>query len=295
MGRGKHAGNPNSFEDTSSYKRNYERNTYEELADRMPTEEQLKNMQNMQEKTIKKDDEELVNYKSTFEQEKPRNIMDTDFFDNDVINFEDEERGLNFKKVFIVLLIVILVIMTGVFIYKHFIEKPTEEVVQNEPADQEPKMVRQLAGYNVLGKIKIPDLNVEQYILDSIEDKALESGIGKLYGTTLNGFGNLCLAGHNYEGFFEKLSELEKGKEIILVDRQLEETTYKIVDIFSAEPDDLKCLLQDESKVEITLITCENGAATRLIVKAEKVEAVGEDNTPNENSNTISNTTVENV
>ena len=50
----------------------------------------------------------------------------------------------------------------------------------------------------------------------------------------------------------------------------MKETTYEIKKIYSTEANDLECLIPDEEKVEITLITCENGSTKRLIVKAEE-------------------------
>lgn len=76
----------------------------------------------------------------------------------------------------------------------------------------------------------------------------------------------------------------------------MEETEYIITDIFSTEPDNLECLLQDDTKVELTLITCENGATTRLIVKAEEYEETSESGEINTNTtNTTTNTTNTNV
>ena len=50
----------------------------------------------------------------------------------------------------------------------------------------------------------------------------------------------------------------------------MEETTYKVTKTYEVEPDNLECLLQDEEKVEITLITCQSGSTKRLVVKAEE-------------------------
>ena len=144
-------------------------------------------------------------------------------------------------------------------------------------------MEESIEGYKVLGKIKIKDLDVEQYILDSMEDKALENGIGKIYGGALNSFGNLSLAGHNYDDMFKDLSKLEKGDEITIIDRHFKETIYKVTDKYSVEPDNLECLIPNDDKVELTLITCEDGATTRLVVKAEKV------NNNSNSTNTVNN------
>ena len=132
-------------------------------------------------------------------------------------------------------------------------------------------MIATYEGYNVLGKIAIEKIGVEQYILDSKEDDALEAGVIKLYGGTLNNYGNFCIAGHNKTGIFERLNEMEVEDTFKIIEPNLTETTYRITEIYSAEADDLKSLLQDDEKIEITLITCENGSTTRLIVKAEEV------------------------
>ena len=150
-------------------------------------------------------------------------------------------------------------------------EKPvTNEVSMN--VVEEKKLEDTYEGFKVLWKIKIESLNVEQYILDSTSDKALEIGVGKLYGGVLNGSGNLSIAGHNEDGKFRDLEELDKGDKFVVIDKKLKETTYKITDITTVEANDLECLRSDESKKEITLITCQNGATTRLIVKAEIVD-----------------------
>ena len=40
-------------------------------------------------------------------------------------------------------------------------------------------MPEEIEGYKVLGKVVIEKLEIEEYILDSFEDKALEKGIRK--------------------------------------------------------------------------------------------------------------------
>lgn len=203
------------------------------------------------------------------------------------MDFDYEEEEFSKKKIIIIVAVILVIIIAIFAIYKIFFAKQPEQVHEETPSVSELKMVESVGGYKVLGKIVIKDLDVEQYILNSAEDKALESGVGKLYGETLNNYGNFCIAGHNKENFFEKLPELEIGDEFVIIDRKLEETTYEVKEIYTAEPDDLKCLMQNEEKVEITLITCENGATTRLIVKAE--EKTNRKDTTNENvTNTIS-------
>ena len=188
-----------------------------------------------------------------------------------------------------VIAIITVLVVAGIAIYKVFFEKTNEQVEEPKQVVQEEKMISNIEGYNVLGQIVIDDLDVKQYILDSTEDKALENGVIKLYGGTLNNYGNFCIAGHDYDNIFKRLAELSVGDTFTIIDRDLEETEYEIKQIYSVEPNDLTCLMQDENKVEITLITCENGSTTRLIVKAE------EKNQDTSYTNSLSNSTTQNI
>ena len=59
--------------------------------------------------------------------------------------------------------------------------------------------------------------------------------------------------------------------EIIIKDTRNVEYKYKVTSVKNVEPDNLECLIQDTSKVEITLITCDTGGTSRVVVKAEQV------------------------
>lgn len=144
----------------------------------------------------------------------------------------------------------------------------------NEPTESQNETEEipvSIAGYRVIGKVKIDSLDVSQYILSLPEDEALKNGVVKLYGPSLNAHGNLCIAGHNYDGVFKDLEKLNVGDKITMVDTTGMEYEYKVTSVKNVEPDDLECLVQDESKVEITLITCSTGSVKRTIVKAEQV------------------------
>lgn len=194
------------------------------------------------------------------------NYSNTEEFEED--DYYDDE--FNYKKLFIVIAIIAVLIIAGVLIYKFVINKPEEKI--EPPKDETPKMSTTIEGYDVLGKIVIEDLGIEQYILDSTEAKALQNGVGKVEnGGSINNYGNFCIAGHNQEGIFKNLDQLEVEDEFVVIDKNMEETTYKVTRTYEVEPDDLECLLQDEEKVEITLITCQAGSTKRLIVKAEEV------------------------
>ena len=151
-----------------------------------------------------------------------------------------------------------------------FRNSKTEEPVEEEVVEEE-KMISSLGGAKVLGKITIDDIKVEQYILDSTSEKALEEGVGKIdNGDKLNTNGNYCIAGHNKEEVFKDLSDLVEGNEIKITDRDLKEYTYVVKEFREVAPDNLECLLQDNTKEKLTLITCKDGATERILVIAER-------------------------
>lgn len=180
------------------------------------------------------------------------------------------------KKILIIFLVLLFIagvtygVYYGINVYKE--RNKIQEVISTE--NNTYGMPEEVAGYPVLGQLVIDKLEIKQYILDSVEEEALKNGVSKLYGEQLNEVGNFCIAGHNYEGIFKKLNELEVGDKLYILDRKDIKTEYEIVGIYENQPEDLACLLPNEKSVEITLITCENGSTARLIVKAEKIEEV---------------------
>ena len=199
--------------------------------------------------------------------------IDSEKYD-DEYDEDDDEELLNYKKVIIAIVTIIVVFLLAFGIYK-LVSDNDKEVMPAENVktiqSQEEKLPLAVGGYKVLGQVLIEDLEIEQYILDSKEDKALESGVTKLYGPSLNDDGNFCIAGHNYEGIFKDLEKLNVDDEIIIKDANGDEYEYKVTSVKNVDPDNLEILMQNKEKVEITLITCTADSTSRVIVKAEKV------------------------
>lgn len=194
-----------------------------------------------------------------------------DEYDNDD-DYYDDEPEINYKKIIIVVISIIVIIAIAFGIYK-LVFANKEESTEDDQTSQmsEENMPTSIAGYKVLGQVIIKDLGVEQYILNLAEDNALKNGVVKLYGVALNNYGNFCMAGHNYEGIFKDLEKLNVDDKIVIKDTKNIEYEYKVTSVKTVEPDDLNCLLQDKSKVEITLITCSTGSTSRVVVKAEQI------------------------
>lgn len=135
-------------------------------------------------------------------------------------------------------------------------------------------MPRELKGYKVIGKITIPKVKLDTYILEETNTKSLKVSVTKLYGPNINEIGNFCIAGHNYinNKMFGGIKKLEINDEIILTDTYGKSVTYKVYESYKIEPKNVECLNQETGgEREVTLITCTAGAIKRVIVKAVEV------------------------
>lgn len=202
---------------------------------------------------------------------------------------------INHKKVYITIgIVVAIIVLTIASVYFVKNRKTKEKEVVSTPKVEE-KMPKQYEGYDVLGEIVIEKIKLDTYILDSVENDAMDKAPVKLFGGTLNDEGNFCIAGHNYDEIFAKLTELEVGDEFYIEDIDERIQDYKITEILEVNPTDLTPLMPSENKIEVTLITCKEGATERIVIKAERinieVSQADIENTVSEenNTNTVTN------
>lgn len=196
-----------------------------------------------------------------------------------------------YKAIFYMLLIATIVII-GIIVYKYGSnqknEKKSQEVVEAfsnidfSKNEEESRSQIQLdyKGYDVIGIVKIPKINIEYPILEignidpESAKKPMKLSIIKYWGENVNDYGNLSIAGHNNKDgtMFGKTKKLELGDIIELTDLQGQTIQYSIYDIFVTDPNDVSILLpKDELVREVTLITCTNGNKQRLILKAKEI------------------------
>lgn len=126
-------------------------------------------------------------------------------------------------------------------------------------------------GYNVVGKIEIPETDVSYVILDKVTPKSLETSIGLMYGAGINQVGNTVLAGHNFRNgtFFSNNKRLEEGDKIYITDMDGNRVTYEIYKTYTTTPQDFSYATRDTNgKREISLTTCTDDTSNRLIIWA---------------------------
>ena len=143
----------------------------------------------------------------------------------------------------------------------------------NRENNKDMKINTEYKGYNIVGIIKIPIINLEYPIIDKTNDQAMKVSITKFWGNDINEVGNFSMAGHNYYGgtFFGNTKKLKNGDIIEMTDLTGRKIEYEVFDKYVTDPNDVTCVKSvKENTREITLITCTNGRSNRLIIKARE-------------------------
>ena len=190
-----------------------------------------------------------------------------------------------YRAIFIILLLGAIGLITAIAMKQWQSiqnEKENQEVLETfSNVEIQNNETVQLNGYDVIGIVTIPKINI-QYPILAIETsnpeetkEPMQYGIVKYWGGNVNEYGNLSIAGHNnYNGtMFGKTKNLKNGDIVELTDLTKTTMQYKIYDIFVTDPNDVSILAtNDETIREVTLITCTNGNRERLILKAKQIE-----------------------
>lgn len=191
-----------------------------------------------------------------------------------------------YKTIFAVLLIATIIVigLIGIkYTKNHINDQENQKVVEtfSRTLSEQTQENVTMNGYNVIGIVKIPKIELEYPILDidtynpEETKEPMKISIVKYWGGKVNEYGNLSIAGHNnYDGtMFGKTKNLNIGDIVELTDLENQTIQYQIYNIFVTDPNDVTILQTNDKTIrEVTLITCTNGNKNRLILKARELE-----------------------
>lgn len=126
----------------------------------------------------------------------------------------------------------------------------------------------------VIGGIAMPDLGINLPIFKGLSNVALMYGAGTMKEDQKMGEGNYSLASHHIFGIagasetlFSPLEKAKNGMKIYITDKD-KIYTYVVTSVETVTPDSVYVIDDVLDRNEITLVTCEDAAATmRTIVK----------------------------
>ena len=128
-------------------------------------------------------------------------------------------------------------------------------------------------GYTMVGKIKIPAINIEYPILEKVTKKSIQIAVAVLYGPGVNKTGNTVIVGHNYRNgtFFSNLSKLKNGDKIYITDTTGKQVEYSVYKNYETIAEDTTYMTRDTAgKREISLSTCTVDSNYRTIILAKE-------------------------
>ncbi len=179
-----------------------------------------------------------------------------------------------FYSILLVLLIITLIIVGIMLFKKYYTEWKNEQDISKTIEDIENNIESTYKGYNIIGIIEIPSIEIKYPILDVTTEESMLISVTKFWGPNANEIGNLSIAGHNnFSGtMFGKTKKLELEDIIKITDLRNNTIDYKIFDKYTVGPNDVSCVESvEEGTREVTLITCTKGHEERLIIKAREI------------------------
>lgn len=128
-------------------------------------------------------------------------------------------------------------------------------------------------GFDVLGTIQIPTINLKYPILAKVTPKSLQTSVAWLYGPGLNQIGNNVIIGHNYRNgtMFSNVKKLKNGDSIYITDLNGKKVKYVVYKIYRTSGNDATYMTRNtNNKREISLSTCTDDSKARTIVWARE-------------------------
>lgn len=159
--------------------------------------------------------------------------------------------------------------------------EPVEDVPTPEPTPtlpepelpayiQNPQVempVQKLQGYDYIGILRIPTLNLELPIMSQWSYKQLKIAPCRYTGSVY--LDNMTICAHNYSRHFGGLKNLHIGDEVSFTDMDGNEFSYRVAELETLQPSDVDSMTAGDW--DLTLFTCTIGGKTRVTVRCERV------------------------
>lgn len=144
----------------------------------------------------------------------------------------------------------------------------TEPTAANPAVDDREMTVVKVKGYDCIGFVAIPALELELPVISEWSYSRLKVSPCRFTGTTYAN--NLVVMAHNYPRHFGKLSELSVGDTVTFTDMDGVQITYEVVALDILDPTAVEEMIAGD--YDLTLFTCTYGGKTRVTVRCDRVE-----------------------
>lgn len=128
-------------------------------------------------------------------------------------------------------------------------------------------LVLNISGYDYIGVISIPSLNIKLPIMRETDYDRLAISPCKYYGNINTN--DLVLCAHDYVNQFGKISNLKEDDIVIITDVLGNNYVYKVVLTEELNPTEITNMI--DSPFDLTLYTCSYGALKRITVRCNRI------------------------
>ena len=142
----------------------------------------------------------------------------------------------------------------------------TNPSLEKDPFDTEMLTVS-IDGYDYIGYLFIPCLELELPIMAECDDERLETAPCRYYGSSKTD--NLVIAAHNYRSHFGYLGKLEIGSAISFTDMEGEKKSYIVTSVEILPPSDSDKV--KDTGDDLILYTCTYRGVSRIVVRCSEI------------------------
>lgn len=142
-----------------------------------------------------------------------------------------------------------------------------EESAERDETEPEETKISMINGYNYIGVLNLPTLNLELPVLSDCDEALLKVSPCRDFGDLATD--DLVIAAHNYRRHFGRLSQLCYGDQVTFTDMDGNVHVYQVAEISMIAPTDVS--LVADSAYELVLYTCDYTNQNRIMVGCRKI------------------------
>lgn len=142
-----------------------------------------------------------------------------------------------------------------------------EEISNKEIAEEKKSEIINVQGYDYIGTIIIPALNLKLPVMSHFDYNRLNIAPCVYYGSLKTN--DLIICGHSYKAHFKYLSNLNQKDKIIINDNLGNSYIYEVEVIEILSPTDIEEMINNE--FDLTLYTCTEDGLNRLTIRCNQI------------------------
>ena len=142
--------------------------------------------------------------------------------------------------------------------------------INNQQNQSKEMKTTYINGYDYIGTITIPSLNLELPIMSEYDYDRLKISPCRYYGSIHTN--DLIICAHSYKTHFKYLNKLKQKDLIIITDIDGNNYIYEVLEIEILNPEQVSEMINND--FDLTLYTCTSDGQNRITVRCNKIDNI---------------------